>query len=465
MLNDKESPFTLTLTAGGLCLPVLRFSGQEALNQPFRFDIEVLGLAPALAPTTLLHQSACLRLDDEHVIHGIIHSASCEHRASHRLSYRLLLVPALQVLDAAPRRRVLVHRSVAQILEQLLGEHHLPADSYQLNLSPGHYPPRDFCIQYEESDLALLQRLCEEEGIHYHFEHRSDGHVVVFADDNMRLPQEPRLLAFDPLQEGHAPAVSSLFQRHDAALPLTLPGIRNRGQPAADPLAANHPLAHPADTARRLSCAQRHAERRSRRQLERQRCQYRFVQGRSDCPGLRCASLLHVTEHPVASFNEPWLITELRHQGQQSSILEPTPVSHRYHNEFTALPWSTEFRPALQQPRPNIPGYHLARVLGPPGQPAQLDDQGRIAVQLWPQLTAGDDAPVYLPIAATSADGRLSPSALPRAGSEVWVSFLDSDPDRPIVCLGTGHDPAPRSNHATPDNSLLLDWLRSPGRR
>ena len=82
MLNDKESPFTLTLTDSGLCLPVLRFSGEEALNQPYRFDIELIGLAPAMPPGTLLQQPVFLRLNDHHGVHGLIHSASCEHRGT-----------------------------------------------------------------------------------------------------------------------------------------------------------------------------------------------------------------------------------------------------------------------------------------------------------------------------------------------------------------------------------------------
>ncbi len=58
MLNDKESPFTLTLTDSGLRLPVVRFRGEEALNQPYRFDIELLGLAPAIVPGSFLHRPA-----------------------------------------------------------------------------------------------------------------------------------------------------------------------------------------------------------------------------------------------------------------------------------------------------------------------------------------------------------------------------------------------------------------------
>src|SRR3546814_989771 len=65
MRNDTESPFSLTLTQSNLRLQVLRFNGREALNQPYRFDLELIGLAPPINPDTLLGQPAFLRLDGE----------------------------------------------------------------------------------------------------------------------------------------------------------------------------------------------------------------------------------------------------------------------------------------------------------------------------------------------------------------------------------------------------------------
>ncbi|MDI3399195.1 type VI secretion system tip protein TssI/VgrG [Pseudomonas sp. V88_4] len=459
MLNDKESPFSLTLADGGISLPVLRFSGHEALNQPYRFDIEVMGLAPAWSPGALLHQAAFLHLDNDHGIHGVIQSASCEHRATHRIAYQLVLMPRLQALEQRPVRRVFTQLSVPAILEQLLCEHHLPGDSYRIEMTVGHYPPRPFCIQYDETDLNFLQRLCEEEGIHYHFEHQPDGHVVVFADDSLSLPQQPTTLPFNTQNDGPCTGLSSLFQRHEAVLPQMPAGARERGQLIEGQEAANHTLKNAATTGF-LPTAQRHAVQRSRRLLERQRCRARSIQGRSDCLRLLSGRLLHVMDHPVSTFNEQWLITSLRHQGQQPSILDPLPTVRRYHNDFTALPWSTPFRPPLEQPRPSIPGYHPAQVLGIPGQAAQVDDQGRIAVRLWPDQPQADTSEgLWLPVVMPHAGGRLPRENLPCAGSEVWVSFLDSDPDRPILCLDACRLRPVPPTETEPDDDLLLDWL------
>ncbi|MGE1093781.1 type VI secretion system Vgr family protein [Pseudomonas zeae] len=463
MLNDKESPFTLTLNDSGLCLPVVRFHGEEALNQPYRFDIELIGLAPAVTPGTFLHQRAFLRLDDHHGIHGVIDSASCEHRGTHRIGYRVTVVPRLHRLAQPSKRRVFVQQSVPQILQQLLTENALPADGYRIEMTVGRYPIRPFCIQYEESDLALLHRLCEEEGIHYHFEHRMDGHVVVFADDSLSLPQTPVLVPFKACEQTPSPCITSLYQHHHAAPVATLHAVRNRGQRAISDEAANHITANPLPQASSLE--QRHHEQRSRRHLERQRCQHRTINGRSDRIGLLSGQLLQVSAHPVSHFNEQWRLTSIRHHGQHPSILDPTPPLHRYENDFTAQPWSSDFRPALNQPRPGIAGYHLALVLGPAGQPAQLDEQGRVAVRLWPSehLQTLDDEAIWLPIAMTRANGRVAREELPCAGSEVWVSFLDSDPDRPILCLGNSRKPTPREPPAR--DSLLLDWLLDSGAR
>ncbi|MGG7650436.1 type VI secretion system Vgr family protein [Pseudomonas sp. ES4] len=466
MHNDKESPFTLTLLDGDLSLQVLQFSGREALNQPYRFDIEVIGLAPAMNLDRLLQQPVFLSLMEGQGLHGVLHSASREHRGPHRIGYKLVLVPYIQWLDRQRSRRVFHHLSVPMILRQLLEEHDVPEASYRFELSSGHYPVRPFCIQYEESDLALLQRLCEEEGIHYHFEHQREGHVLILADDSLSFPQDPVLTPFqgNAPEDSDGPTISELFQRHDSPpIPSRLEA-RNRGSQKPDDGAANHALSKPLPVMVRPAPEHIHHDQLSRRQLERLRCQYLQIHGQSNQCALRSARIVQVSEHPLANFNDQWLLTETRHQGQQPSILatdKPVTVVH-YRNQFTAIPWSTVFRPALKQTRPSIPGYQPARVLGPAGQPPALDDRGRIQVRLWPTAQADplESVGIWLPVAFATPDGRIDASSLPKAGSDVLISFLDSDPDRPVLCIGMGHHPRTRPDpEPRRDSDLLLDWL------
>jgi type VI secretion system secreted protein VgrG len=463
MHNDKESLYTLTLLDSGLRLQVLQFSGTEALNRPFRFDIEVIGLAPSMNLDPLLQQPALLTMGDRIAVHGILHSASREHRGPHCIGYHLVLVPYLQSLDHPPCRRVFHHLSVPAILRQLFQEHALPENSYRLELAPLHYPPRPFCIQYDESDLTLMQRLCEEEGIHYHFEQRCDGHVLVLADDSQAFPQEPLVLPFqeDALSETSIPVISELSQRHSARALPTRRVANNRGPQTEGDGAANPIFAKTSPFTGRPAAEQAHRERLSRRSLERLRCHHRQIEGQSNHAVLRSGSIVQVTEHPLSGFNDQWLVTDVQHGGQQPSILADQRPRH-YSNQFTAIPWSTEFRPALTQPRPSIPGYQRALVLGVAGQPAALDEQHRIHVRLWPALQedADESAGLWLPVAFSTPQAGIDPSSLPLAGTEVLISFLDSDPERPVLCATVFNPPSPRAAYQPrSDGRLLLDWL------
>jgi type VI secretion system secreted protein VgrG len=435
MHNDKESPYTLALLNDGLNVQVSQFSGRESLNQPYRFDIEVIGLTPAIKLEQLLHQPAFLSLDGETGIHGLLHSARREHRGPHGIGYNLVLAPRLQHLDGQPHRRVFHQLSVPDILRQLLAENALPADSYRFELPSPRYPVRPFCIQFEESDLAFLQRLCEEEGIHFHFEHQRTGHVLVLADDSLSFPQVPQLMPFhdETADSANGPVIRELFQRH------------------ASPTLGAHAVA---------SCLDRAQV--SRRILERLRSKHRQIEGQSNHRDLRSGCIVQVSEHPITNFNDQWLLTDIQHQCQQPSILtEATPdkVWH-YSNQFSAIPWSTAFRPALTQARPLIAGLQPARVLGPVGQPAVLDDQGRIHIALWPTPLDDESAGLWIPLALATPDGHIDPSRLPLAGTEVLISFLDSDPDRPVLCATAANPPTPRSAYPPrSDGRLLLDWL------
>ena len=302
--------------------------------------------------------------------------------------------------------------------------------------------------------------MCEEEGIHYHFEHTPQGHILVFAEDPKSFAAHPVEL---PLRRGNErqPALQRLYQHHHSMLPGLPAGFKDRASERSDDTAANQVFAEAAHEMIRADPAQAYRSQASRRNLERLRCQQRRIHGHSNQPALHGGQIVQICDHPLAVFNDQWLITDVQHQGRQFSILEPnppaTPPSTDYRNRFTAIAWSTVFRPALKHPKPCIPGYHLAHVLGPAGQPARLDEQGRVTVSLW---TPGQEG-LALPV----SQQRLG--ALPRlmAGSEVRVSFLDGDPDRPVLCSqpsDIGMDsvaaPSPRSH----DTGLLFDWLLNP---
>ncbi|WP_347901096.1 type VI secretion system tip protein TssI/VgrG [Pseudomonas purpurea] len=458
MHNDMESPFTLTLAAQGLSLPVQRFSGREAFNEPYCFEITLSRRAPLIDLNTLLGQPAFLDMDTRCGIHGIVQSAGLQYRDPQTVGYQLTLAPSLMVLAQGPVRRVFHELSVPAILRQLLEAHRLPDTAYRFELPGGHYPPRPFCIQYDESDLHLLHRLCEEEGIHYYFEHQPDAHVLVFAEDADSFAQQPVMARFrpPPALTGRTPAITHVYQRHYLPAPTPLPASPpSRSESSAMETfdgAANQPPADTQPAMGRQSPALARRQQLSRRALERLRSRHQQIEGQGTHPHLRSGHLVQLSEHPLSMFNDQWLVTEVQHLGlapsetatQEEQWLADDPTMHPqgYGNRFKAIPWSVVFRPALNHPKPCIPGYQRATVCGPKGQLAALDEQGRIKISLWSTQAPDSQAPAgfWLPMAPGGQTRQ------PLCGSEVLIGFVDNDPDQPVLLAFPEHPvtaPAP----------------------
>ncbi|MDT4845865.1 type VI secretion system Vgr family protein [compost metagenome] len=110
-----------------------------------------------------------------------------------------------------------------------------------------------------------------------------------------------------------------------------------------------------------------------------------------------------------------------------------------YRNRFTATPWAQVYRPPLRHPKPRVLGSQSAVVTGPAGEEIHCDRHGRIKVQFhWDRDGQADErTSCWLRVASSWAGDRYGGLAIPRVGMEVLVSFLDGDPDQPLVsgCL------------------------------
>jgi hypothetical protein len=72
--------------------------------------------------------------------------------------------------------RIFQQKTVPEILEEVLGDLDV---AWEIQ---GEFEPRDYCVQYRESDFDFVSRLMEEEGIYYFFKHTEDGHQMIVAD-------------------------------------------------------------------------------------------------------------------------------------------------------------------------------------------------------------------------------------------------------------------------------------------
>ncbi|WP_418643541.1 type VI secretion system tip protein TssI/VgrG [Stutzerimonas kunmingensis] len=495
----NQAHFTLSLEGVEHDFKVLQFQGREAISQPYRFDLELVSERPELDLERLLHRPAFLAFaPGGSGIHGLVHQAAQGQSGQRLTRYRLTIVPQLAYLAHRTNQRIFQHLSVPQIVAQVLEEHGIQADAYRFRLGPVIYPPREYCVQYDETDLHFIQRLCEEEGIHYHFQHSAAGHALVFGDDQTVFP---RLAATAYQQDSGLVADQPVIKRFGLRLETRTSRVTRRDydfeKPRLTMEAAFHsdfqPDLEDYDYPGRFTERAR-GKHLSQRALERHRHDYELAEGESDQPQLASGHFLPLGEHPRSDWNQLWLLTEVLHEGKQPQVLEESitnvPVQHGlapsplwgegwgegaltssgfqqgYRNHFTATPWNIPFRPALKHPKPKVLGSQTAVVTGPAGEEIHCDEYGRVRVQFhWDREGQADDkTSCWLRVSSSWAGDRYGGIAIPRVGMEVLVTFLEGDPDQPLVtgCLYHKEHQVPYDLPANKTRTVFKT-LSSPG--
>ncbi|MFC6339061.1 type VI secretion system tip protein VgrG [Pseudomonas sp. CCM 7891] len=475
----NQSTFTLTLEGVPSELKVLEFSGIEAISQPYCFDLELLSEQPDLDLESLLHRQAFLSFDASgRGVHGLVYRVA-QGDSGHRLTrYRVSLVPQLAYLQHSSHQRIFQHKTVPQIIALVLVGQGLQGDRFEFRLS-GTYPQREYCVQFGETDLAFVQRLCAELGMHYHFQHSPDGHLLVFGDDQTVFTQADQPTPYTPGlgMVADTPAI----KRFSVQLETRTTGVNLRDYDLRKPrlelesAVAGEQLpsleeqdypGHFTDRSQGKYLAQR--------ALERHRSDYRLAYGKGDQPGLASGRFLKLAGHPREEWNDLWLVTQVTHEGKQPQVLEEAVIEvaggdfrQGYRNDFVAAPWDVIFRPPLpKQARPMISGYQNAVVTGPADSEIHCDEFGRVKVQLaWDRAGEyNEHSSCWLRVASAWAHDRYGSVLIPRVGMEVLVGFVNGDVDMPLVvgCLANAATPVPLDLPADKTRSIFRSQS-SPG--
>ena len=475
----NHSAFNLTLDGVASDLKVYSFKGEEALSQPYCFDLELVSEQPGLDLEGLLHRQVYLSFDGRgHGVHGLVYRVAQGDSGRRLTRYQISLVPQFAYLNHSSHQRIFQHKTVPQIVAQVLMGQGVQSDCFEFRLS-GTYPEREYCVQFGETDMAFIQRLCAEQGIHFHFQHSPEQHLLVFGDDQTVFLQIDQPTPYSPGSGmvADTPAIKRFavqLQTCTSAVSLRdydlrKPQLTLESAVCSEQLPRLEGQAYPGHFSDRA-----HGKYLAQRALERHRSGYRIARGRSDDPALLSGRFLTLSGHPRDDLNDLWLVTQITHEGKQPQVLEEAVTdlpdgdfSQGYRNEFTATPWDVIFRPTLPgQPRPSIAGYQNAVVTGPAGSEIHCDEYGRVKVQLaWDRNGEHNDhSSCWLRVASGWAHDRYGAVMIPRVGMEVLVGFVNGDLDMPVVvgCLPNAATPAPLDLPAHKTRSILRSQS-SPG--
>jgi type VI secretion system secreted protein VgrG len=451
-------------TIGSPALPkgtrVVGFRGSEGISRLYAFEIHV-ELAPGEGDSFELSAAVgakgTLTLDRQDgrppfAYHGIFSEAALvHHERDGRAFLRAVLVPRLWRLTQTLHSRIFTQQAIPDILKKTLDDGGLTSADYRLQLT-GQYPPEEHVCQYRESCFDFLSRWMEREGIYYFFEQGDDGETLVLADNKSAheaLPPAP--VRFFPLLGHDVSAGECLhaFVCRQRALPAsvsfkdydhTKPALDVSGSAPVSPTGLGAINVHGArfftpEAGKRLA----------QLRAEEMRAREQVFTGSGTAFFLRAGYTFDLYDHPRAAFDAKYLVTEVEHFGNQSArtaeMLRLTGLAglaedEVYRVEVTAIPATVQFRAEQRAPWPRIYGTEHGVVDGEAdSEYAQLDDHGRYLVRFAFDESGLPDGKASTRVRMMQPHGGgVEGWHFPlRKETEVLLTFLGGDPDRPVI--------------------------------
>jgi type VI secretion system secreted protein VgrG len=445
--------FNFTVRGGSFS--VYSFKGLEEVSRPYGFFIELVSPSPYEDIIGLLGKPGCLSILDRtgtpRLVHGLVREMRQLHSGNLFTHYECVLAPRFDFLKDTCDHRIYQKKSVPDIITEILQEQGFSSEGFAFKCF-GSFAPREYCVQYGESDFHFINRLCEEEGIYYYFEHSADGHCLCFSNmaGGPPVPGENTLRFFSGSGQKSDTAVIARLNLHSGTVSDTAtyrewnfeqPKLDLTGtQKEADPEKAPVPQGMKLETYQYPHIYQEkdQASPYAQIQLLRQISFAKRVEGESDVSRFTPGYSFAVKEHPRPDLNAKWWVTRVEHRGEQPGVLEheaPDDRGLRYDAHFQAIPVMTRFVPPLRHPKIRILGDQTAVVTGPEGEEIYTDKYGRVKVQFfWDRRDMWNEKTTcWIRVSQGWAGPKYGTAAIPRIGHEVVVTFLEGDPDRPLI--------------------------------
>ncbi|NUP12479.1 MAG: type VI secretion system tip protein VgrG [Polyangiaceae bacterium] len=423
-------------------LLVVAYKYRDELSQPFELEIEALFAESALDFEALLGAPTRARFLDEPfmpAVYGIIYEMEqLTKDVRGRSHYRIRIVPPFALLAHRIGHRIEQDKSLIDIAKAVAAS---CGEAPELKLSQT-YPPREYTVQYGEADLAFAQRMLAEAGVGFFYDHGAKSVLTLFDDLSAAIqtkanvpyrPEEGRIegephVHFTNTSARLRPGRVSLSDYDYERPQLDLsgeqqPGASRKIEPALELFEVE--IGDPKNEGQTKQLA--------RRILEGLRVRATTSEIHSSF-ALPAGSELILRDAPRPDLAEPLVVLS-----SETSIRKFEGEQNTY-SRITVIPKKVAFRPA-RVPKPRIWGTQTAFVVGERGEEIDVDDQGRVKVVFhWDRRGIRDGAPTRrIRVSQAWAGPGYGLMTIPRIGDEVVVSYLDGDPDEPLI-VGRVHN-------------------------
>lgn len=449
---------------------VVSFQLSEGVSELYRLDIELASHSDAADFAALLDQPAALTIWQQaqpvRHVHGLISSFEQGKTGQRRTRYRAIIEPQLARARLQSDWRIFQHQPVPQLLETLFKERQWGNLTQYL---VGTHQHREFCVQAGDLDLEFFWRLSAEEGLISIFEHGESSHEVIQADQIGQfgnLEGEPVLYVASRGGAEQQPCLHSFIYREQVRTSIQVQRDYTFSHPRYDLQHSMSPRAmgNQRNDYERYDYPGRYKHDDAGKPFTQVRADALFGDARvatvqGDDARLQPGIAFQLTGHAREAMNTLWRPLRIIHTGQQFTALEEDAADAEqgcsYSLTATLIPAEVEWH-APARPKPVIEGPQMATVVGPSGEEIYCDEHGRVRVQFpWDRLGQEDhNSSCWVRVTQAWAGASWGHMVIPRIGQEVVVSFLNGDPDQPMI-TGRSYHIVNRSPYRLPEFKAL----------
>ncbi len=450
------------------------FTGRDGISELFKFNLDLLSTQDNIKFKSIIGQSVTIRVllsdgSSERYFNGFVSRFAQSGPGAGVTNYQMEVVPWLWFLTRVADCRIFQNMTVPDILKKVFQSRGF---SDFKNSLTGSYDPVEYCVQYRETDFNFISRLMEHNGIFYYFEHEDGKHTMVLADSSsahQACPNQSSANYSESSGNTNAEDVVTGWQMEQelrtGKYSLT---DYNFETPAAN-LMANEPTVvevggntkfeiydYPGD---HLTQSQGGSVAKLRMQEE--EASHVVISGSSVCRAFSSGYKFDLKEHYRDDMNDSYVLTEVQHVatvGSYSQGASDNPA--HYSNHFTCMPASVPFRPARVTPKPFVQGPQTALVVGKSGEEIWVDKYGRIKVQFyWDRQGQKDEnSSCWIRVSQPWGGKGWGAMWIPRMGQEVVVSFVEGDPDRPLI-TGRVYNADQTVPYTLPDHQTVSTFM------
>ena len=349
------------------------------------------------------------------------------------VSYEVTVTPWFELLKHTHAFRIYQNKSTQEIITDIFDSAGFSGSYEVVNMSS---EKREYCQQYNESDFDFVCRLLAEDGVNYFFVHSEDEHVLMLQEAQSPFEQAPQA-KFDMAEtpSGSLPLLDSWSPEmafHGASVELTAYDYGQTKVLSGNVKRSSHSIANhaklskkyhlPLEVASDKSVIIDHLSQLGINQLEQN---YHIITATAKHDLFTIATWFSLASHhdksQLAEYNVVSLKTHyLEKQTACSTEVKVVPKATPYYPEPLA--------------KPKIYGLLSGTVAGANDGEVNQDEQGRVQVHFhWDTQASGDKTSCYVRVAQMIAGNGYGAQFIPRTGQEVLVSFIDGDPDQPII--------------------------------